>query len=119
DEIRRAGVRFDFVDGEDVWVIQRGDSAGFLLETLEAFGFVGDRRREDFEGDAAARARVARFVDFAHAARADQRDDFVGPKFSTSGEWQGPRIIPLRAGPDTPVKSTTPCSARQCNPLRP
>src|SRR5580704_3137357 len=93
-------------------MIQRRDGAGFLFETFQAFGFVGDRRREDFDGDVAAEARVARFVDFAHAARADQRHDFIRAEFSTGGEWQGPRIIPLRAGPDTPGKSTTPRSAR-------
>ena len=52
-------------------MIQRGDRAGFALEALaELFG-------GDFDGDVAPEARVAGAIHFAHAAGADEREDFV------------------------------------------
>ena len=59
DDVRPIGGA-DFVNGEDVRMIQRGDRAGFLLEATEAIGVGGERRGQDLDGDVAAEARVPR-----------------------------------------------------------
>jgi hypothetical protein len=66
-----------------MWMIQRGDTAGFALETLGEL-FLGN-----FDCHGAAQSRVARFVDVPHAATAEERHDFVGAEASSSGENQG------------------------------
>jgi hypothetical protein len=41
---------------------------------------------EDFDGDFAAEAGIASAVNFAHAACADGRKDFVGTEFCTGSD---------------------------------
>src|SRR5712692_6127038 len=61
-------------------MIQRGDSAGLALEALaKLFG-------ADLDGDHPVEPRVARFVHFAHAARANGRKDLVRAESSSTGE---------------------------------
>ena len=84
----------DVVDGDDVGMIEGGDGAGFLFEAAEAVGIVGEGGGKDFQGDVAEEAGVAGAVDFAHAAGADEGDDFVGAELGVGweGHWRG-RII--------------------------
>src|ERR1700722_13084654 len=99
DEVGRAVVFANVVDGEDVWMVQRGDGAGFLLEAAEAVGVFRKSLREDFDGDVAAEAGVFCTEDFAHSASADWRDNFVWAEFSAASEchrvssfnWSRPR----------------------------
>src|ERR1700733_2853633 len=77
DEVGRAVVFADVVDGEDVWMIQRGYGASFLLEATEAVGIFRESFREDFDGYVAAEAGVLCAEYFAHSARADWRGNFV------------------------------------------
>src|ERR1700722_16592460 len=86
EEVGRAVVFADVVDGEDVWMVQRGDGAGFLLEAAEAVGVFRKSFREDFDGYVAAEAGVFCTEDFAHSASADWGDNFVGAEFSAAGE---------------------------------
>ena len=64
----------DAVDRGDVRVIQRGEHARFALEARQA---IRDRprttSRQDLERDVAPQLRVARAIDLAHAAGAEQR----------------------------------------------
>ena len=56
-------------------MIQRGDRAGFLLETRGVLAL------QPLDGDDAIQARVARLPHFAHAARAEGGEDLVGAEF--------------------------------------
>jgi hypothetical protein len=53
---------------------QGGNRFGFALETRLQLGISGG---QNLDGDDPIQARVAGAIDFAHAARASQRDDFV------------------------------------------
>ncbi len=65
------------VDADDVRVVEGSGGAGLLFEAGAAGGIVGEGRRQDFQGDFAAEARVAGAVDFAHAAGPERGDNFV------------------------------------------
>src|SRR5439155_809261 len=62
-------------------MIQRRQHLGFALEAGHALGVGGEVGEQDFERDVAVQARVASAIDFAHAARAEQRDDLVRADF--------------------------------------
>ena len=67
-------------------MIQRGENLGFALEASDAVG-VGEKfLGEDLDGDAAPQLRVAGAVDFAHAARAERSDDFIGAEVGAGSE---------------------------------
>jgi predicted RNA polymerase sigma factor len=63
-----------------------GDSAGLLLKAAQAFGIGCERWGQYFDRDLAAQARVARTIDLAHTACADQGDEFVGAEFRARSE---------------------------------
>ena len=70
----------DVVKCADVGVIQAGDRLGFALKPGATVSIRADVRWEHLDRDAAVEARVAGFVDLAHATGADGRDDLVGTK---------------------------------------
>ena len=60
-------------------------------QTDEAIGVGGKGRREDFDRDIAAEARIAGAVDLAHAAGADGGQDLIRAEM---GAWrQGHRSL--------------------------
>ena len=61
-------------------MIQRGGRARFALEATQLVAIRGDGRRQNLDRHGAIQPRVARAVHFAHAARAEQRNDFVRTK---------------------------------------
>src|ERR1700692_3191987 len=67
-------------------MIQRGKHFRFALKTGESFGIVCEGSRQNFDGYVAPEFRVVRLIHFAHAARADLREDFVGGEFCASSE---------------------------------
>ena len=67
----------DVVQRADVRVRQARDRAGFAPKAFLAPGVIGDARRQDLDRDGSIEPRVARFVDFAHAAGAERRHDFI------------------------------------------
>ena len=69
----------DFVDSDDVWVIQRRCRLGLLNEPPHAVGVFNQVGGQKLQGDGAAQSRVFCFVDFAHAARAKQGDNLIVP----------------------------------------
>lgn len=73
-ERRRA---IDIVDRKNVRVIQRRGGARFLLEAAQSVGISRECRRQNFDRDIAHEPRIARSIDFAHAARADERADLI------------------------------------------
>jgi hypothetical protein len=62
----------------DVRMAQRGDGARFALESRATVGTLGQIPREQLDGDRAIEASLASFVDLAHTAHADERQDLVG-----------------------------------------
>ena len=102
EEQDRSGL-LDRVDRDDVRMVQRGGCARFTLEPAEPIGISGKGRRQDFDRDVTAEARVAGAVHLAHAAAAEQRHDLVGPKRRPGGEnhlmWPGDcaSLYPTRA----------------------
>ncbi len=60
-------------------MIEAGDGLCFALEPFARFGTIGEMRGQNFDGDDAVKARVTGFVHFAHAARTDRGENFIGP----------------------------------------
>ena len=56
DDVGRAVVFADIVDGKNVGMVERGGGAGFLGEALQAFGIGGEGSGENFDGDVAVEA---------------------------------------------------------------
>ena len=54
-----AVLRAYVVEMADMWMIQRGNGAGFALETLLEFGIVGEMSRENLDSDSAIEARAS------------------------------------------------------------
>ncbi len=77
DEEVHAVVRSDVVQRADVRMIERGGRPRLVLEAPATLGVRGEPGRQDLDRDGAAKTRVARLVDFAHAAAAGRRDEFV------------------------------------------
>ena len=74
----------DVVERADVRMIERRDRARFALEAVAELRIGRELRRQNFDRDRAIEARVARPIDFAHAARANERDDFIDAKLRSS-----------------------------------
>ncbi len=61
----------------DVRMIERRDRARLAFEAVAQLRVGGQGRRQDLDGHAAIKPRVARPVDFAHAPCAERAQDFV------------------------------------------
>jgi len=72
-------VHADIVDGDDVGMIQGARGLRLFGEAALAQR-VGAGAGEDLDRDFALQPRVAAAIHFAHSARAEGRDDFVGPE---------------------------------------
>ena len=59
----------------DVRMIQRCQHLRFPFEPRQAIGIAGECRRQDLDGDVAIQLGIARPVDLAHAADAEQAVD--------------------------------------------
>ena len=77
-DVGHAVVGADVVDGEQIWMVERGGGARLLLESPHAIGIADNVRQQDFESDLAAQPRVVGAIDLAHPARAERRLDLVG-----------------------------------------
>ena len=95
DDVGRAVVLADVVDGGDVGVVQDAGGLGLLLEAAQAIGVGGEGGGEDLDGDVAAEARVLGAVDLPHAAGADGGEDLVGAEAGAGGErhWVGGILV--------------------------
>ena len=76
----------DVVERADMRMVQRRDGARFAIESLAQIRIRSNVRGQDFDGDCTFEARVARFVDLAHAASAQRGNDFVRPEANTGRE---------------------------------
>ena len=71
------------VNLRDVRVVQRGEDPCLLLKSRNTNRIGGGRARQNFYSDVAKQCDVACLIHLAHAAAADQRDDFVNAELST------------------------------------
>ena len=67
-------------------MIQRGEHLRFALEPREAIGIVREGLGQHLDRDVAIQPRIARAIDLAHAARAEQRQDFICAETSAGRE---------------------------------
>ena len=74
----------DFVNRDDVRMIQSGCRKGFLPKTADAVFVFGDPGGKQFESDGAIQPRVFRQINFAHSALADLLDNFIMPDALTA-----------------------------------
>ena len=91
------------VDRGDVRMIQRGQHARFALEPTRRSGSEANAAGQDLDRDVACEPRVARAIDFAHAAGAEKGVDAIDANL----RQRGPR-------PDFPSSILT-CPLRWCS----
>jgi hypothetical protein len=84
----------DVVERADVGIVQRGDRAGFAVESFAPDGIACVILAEDFDRDGPIEAGVERLIDIAHAALAERRGDLIGAESTACGQ----RHIITRAG---------------------
>src|SRR4029453_7141665 len=72
--------RLDFVDRDDVRVIQRRGGVRFLDKPATTILVADAVCGQNLDGYLAVETRIARSIHLAHSACADEREDFVGPE---------------------------------------
>src|SRR5262249_36336228 len=77
DNVRRAFMRSDMIDNEDVWMIERTRGLSFLLKTGQTIFIGRERGRENFNRYVAPEFRISCAPNLAHASLANFRDDGV------------------------------------------
>ena len=74
----RGAIRlFQSIQSRNARVIQCGQELRFSLEPREAFGILHEALGQNLDRDLSAELRIARAVDFSHAAGAKRGDDLV------------------------------------------
>ena len=86
--VRGAIKRADVEHREDVRVVQRGRCTRFLLEPTQAVAICRNVRWQHLDGYVAVQAAIPRPIHLAHAAAANERDDFVSAEASAGSESQ-------------------------------
>ena len=78
----------DFVDGENVWVVECRSRLSLLQKPSHAIaGLVIDHiRRQNFQGDFAIEFGIVGEINFTHATRAKFGADFVAANLFAHGE---------------------------------
>jgi len=84
-----ACIRANIVNGNDVRVVERGDSARLTFETLATVGVAHPDGRQDFDCDVAAQTRIVSPVDLAHAAGAEHTRDLIRAEPRSWVQWHG------------------------------
>ncbi len=80
DEFHHDGGLLDAVDGGNIRMIEGREHLRFTLEALHAEDILGERRRENLDGDVAAELRIGGAI-HGHAARRPWR------RSSSAGRW--------------------------------
>ena len=112
DQIRCDALEPDVVQREDVRMAQRGNGARLALEAGHRIRVGGKRRRQHFEGDVAAQPRVARSIDLAHTAHANERHDFVRAD-TRAGGASGHRGRMIQGPAEAGTRRTSICRRRR------
>ena len=77
-------MRAYIVDGENIGVIKRAVSPRLLLEPSQPVRIAAEVGGQDFDRNFPPQPRILRPIHFPHAARAQRRDDLIGPDFCTT-----------------------------------
>src|SRR5262249_46874460 len=86
-EVRAVGLA-DVVERTDMWMRELRDCACLAVESGTKSGIQRERGRQHLDRDRAIESRVASRPHFAHATRAERRDDFVRTESSYRGKVQ-------------------------------
>ena len=86
DDERRAIVRAEIEDDQQIGMIERAGGARLLLEALQMIAILRQRRGQHLDRHLPPDARVARAVDLAHATGAERAGDLVGAEAGADGE---------------------------------
>src|SRR5205085_11733542 len=76
DEVMEFSSLAEIVDRYDVRMHEPGQRPCFTVDSFGKSGGAGHTRRQDFQGDEAIQSALAGLIDRAHAAFADQGNDF-------------------------------------------
>ncbi len=82
------GVAFtaDIEERADMGMVERRNRLRLALEARADLGMLRKMAGQHLHGDVAAKARIARAIHFAHAARAEGFRDFVGSKLPAGSQ---------------------------------
>lgn len=80
----------------DLWVIEHGQQAGFLLKARLPRRIPGEVRGQDLQRNIASAVAVASAVGLTHAASAQRRENFVRSEMSTRIQANGETPCPDR-----------------------
>jgi len=103
DDVGRAIVHADVVNGDDVGMIQRGSRACLLLETPQAVPIVSQGGFQYLEGDFAPQPVVAGAVHFAHPSGAYLLEDSIVAQGLANHRNGGVRLRHVRSCPCKPA----------------
>ena len=68
---------FEAMNRRDVRMIQRREQSSFTLEPCDTLVVIGERFRQNFDGDLALELGIPRTIDLAHATYAEDLEDLV------------------------------------------
>ena len=110
DDVGRAVVLADVVNGGDVGMVEDAGRARLLLEALQALRIAREGAGQDLDRDVAAEARIARAEDLSHPSRADGGEDLVGPETGAGLDshelarfYRASSGVPASSGPGRPT----------------
>ena len=77
----------EFVDGNDIGVVEGRCRARFLLEAVQPIIVCGERGGQNLDRNNAVQARVPRPIHLAHPAGAQQLDNLIRSELRARGEY--------------------------------
>jgi hypothetical protein len=83
DGVGDAVLRPEIVDREDVWMRKRRDRLRLALEPGQRIGIRSDGLGKHLDRDVPIQLHIPRPVHLPHPARAERREDLVGPEAGT------------------------------------
>jgi hypothetical protein len=89
----RVALAADVEQRTDVRMVEARDRAGLALEARAHVRLRREVLRQHLDGDVAPEPRVARPVDFSHAAGAERRNDFLGSEPGPCLQWHRGTVL--------------------------
>ncbi len=89
----------EFVDGNDIRMVEGRRRACFLLETVQPVTISGECGGQNLDRNAAVKARIPSPVHLAHPAGAEQLDNLVRSELRAGGEGHSARHYIPKEGP--------------------
>src|SRR5260370_42269969 len=75
----------EFVDSNDIWVVEGRCRTRFLLEAVQPITLRGECGGQNLDRNTAIQARIPRPVDLAHPAGAQQLDNLIPSELGAKG----------------------------------